>query len=64
MKISRLEELSGVSEVTIRRMEKDFGVPRARSPNVDAVERALVAQGIRFIDDAEVGVARKKYDPN
>ena len=64
MKISRLEELSGVSEVTIRRMEKDFGVPRARSPNVDAVEKALVGQGIRFINDSEIGVACSKSSLN
>lgn len=46
-----LADLSGVSESTVKRMEKENGIPSASASNLAKVEDALKAQGIEFIPE-------------
>ncbi|WP_323847018.1 helix-turn-helix transcriptional regulator [Microbulbifer magnicolonia] len=47
--IADLEKQSGVSSMTIKRMERGDGVPSARDENIQAVYNAFISSGrIRF----------------
>lgn len=47
--IAELERRSGVSSMTLKRMESGDGVPSARIENIQAVHDAFVASGkVRF----------------
>ena len=58
----RLAEQSGVSWATIQRVEATDSVPSTLSKNLDAIQRALEAGGVGFIDsdDGGVGVRLRK----
>lgn len=47
--IADLEQASGVSSRTIRRIEAQTGAPNARSANMLSIERAFEDAGIEFI---------------
>lgn len=49
--IEELAERAGVAISTVRRMESEDGVPAARGPNIEAVEKAFIQAGIVFIPD-------------
>ncbi|MFL0798209.1 MAG: helix-turn-helix domain-containing protein [Cellvibrionaceae bacterium] len=44
--IAELEERSGVSSMTLKRMEKEDGVPRSRIDTIQAVHDAIVGTGV------------------
>jgi transcriptional regulator with XRE-family HTH domain len=47
--VAELERRSGVSSMTLKRMEGADGVPRARIENIQAVHDAFIASGrVRF----------------
>ncbi|MDO9609873.1 MAG: helix-turn-helix domain-containing protein [Brevundimonas sp.] len=48
-----LAEAAGVSLQTIRRMESEVGPGRSSAANVGAVQRALEAAGVTFLDADE-----------
>lgn len=50
----KLAEASGLSMPTIRRMEGPLGPGRSTAVNVDAVQRALEAAGVVFLEAGEV----------
>ncbi|ATQ41702.1 helix-turn-helix domain-containing protein [Caulobacter mirabilis] len=49
----QLAEASGLSMPTIRRMEGPLGPGRSTAANVEAVQRALEAAGVVFLDAGE-----------
>jgi transcriptional regulator with XRE-family HTH domain len=50
-----LAERAGVSYQTVQRGEAVAGVPPMKSPNLYAIQRALEAAGVVFIDADEQG---------
>lgn len=50
-----LAERSGVSESTIRRAEATDGIPTVRADNLYAIQAALQAGGVLFIDENTAG---------
>jgi transcriptional regulator with XRE-family HTH domain len=55
-----LEEASGVSANTIRRLEATEGQLSAKLATVEALRRALEARGVEFIDDDAPGVRLRR----
>ena len=52
----KLANVSGVSQLTIYRMETAEGVPSALSRNLEAVQLALEKAGIKFMSENAEGV--------
>jgi transcriptional regulator with XRE-family HTH domain len=52
--VAQLAERAGVSETTVRRGERVDGVPRMSAANLNAIQRALEAAGILFLDEGDV----------
>ena len=49
--VAKLEEMSGVSATTIKRMEKSEGVPKTMTDKLAEIRRALEAAGLEFIPE-------------
>ncbi len=58
----QLAEKSGVSWATIQRMEATDEVPTALAKNLEAVQHALEAGGVEFIDGDAPGVRLRKAE--
>ena len=58
----QLAEKSGVSWATIQRMEATDEVPTALAKNLEAVQQALEAGGVEFIDGDAPGVRLRKAE--
>ena len=61
--VKDLAEKAGVAESTIKRMEAIDGFPAARSGNIEAVHKALVAAGITFIAENGGGAGVRLTKP-
>jgi ribosome-binding protein aMBF1 (putative translation factor) len=49
-----LAQQAGVSEATVRRAEAVDGTPRMRSDNLLALQRAMEAAGVVFLDEGDM----------
>ncbi|WP_288131777.1 helix-turn-helix transcriptional regulator [Microbulbifer sp.] len=57
--IAELEKQSGVSSMTLKRMENSDGVPNARTENIQSVHDALVGTGrVKFEGEDVIRVIR------
>ena len=54
--VQDLHKKSGVGTSTIKRMEKDDGVPNAQGKNLELIQKTLEAAGVRFIGDKEASL--------
>lgn len=55
LSVQELAENAGVGISTVRRMEDTDGVPSASGKNLDAVQKALEAAGVVFVDPNGLG---------
>ena len=53
-KVADLAQASGVSVPTVQRMDATRGPVSGRIQTVDAIRKALEAQGVQFLDGGEV----------
>lgn len=56
--LKQFAERSGVSWATVQRMQMENGIPGQSAQKVAAVETALVAAGVEFIEDDGVKLRR------
>jgi transcriptional regulator with XRE-family HTH domain len=57
---ARLAELSGVAAMTIVRLEAENGLLNARGKTLRALQRALEAAGVEFINGDRPGVRMRE----
>ena len=63
MTAKALADASGVSLATIQRMETVDGEPPSTRANLAAIERALIAAGVQFIERNGGGYGVRLRDP-
>ena len=56
----RLAALAGVATATVQRLEDQNGALNARAATLRALQRALEAAGVEFIDDGRPGVRMRE----
>lgn len=62
--VARLEEVSGVSATTIKRMEKSDGIPKTMSDKLMDIRRALEGAGLEFTpENGHAAGVRPKAKP-